>query len=174
MLPDDKRLLVPDQEIVQLQGDFAGAYDPLSIQLFFSIRALGRRINDSASGWLAPYGLTATQYNYLAVLYANRATGLSPTQIGEEVHTVSGTVTSMINALEREKLVKRHEHKSDGRSAVIRLTKRGERLFYEAATTHHANIAEIVATLPAGEAEKLLKSVLGLGRALLAHKDQER
>jgi DNA-binding MarR family transcriptional regulator len=169
MASDDERLLVPAREIEQMLLDFPGAYDPLSIQLFFSIRALGRRINDAASAWLAPFGLTATKYNYLAVLYANRATGLSPTEIGGGVHTVSATVTSMIGALEREKLVMRAKHRSDGRSAVIRLTKRGERLFHDAATTHHENISAIVRTLGPGEARELLTAVLKLGTALHDH-----
>jgi DNA-binding MarR family transcriptional regulator len=165
----DDRLLVPAREIESMLRDFPGAYDPLSIQLLFSIRALGRRINDAAGLWLAPFGLTATKYNYLAVLYANRETGMSPTEIGAVVHTVSATVASMIGALEREKLVKRQRHLSDGRSAVIRLTKRGERLFHDAATVHHENISAIVQTFEPAQSQALLAAVLQLGAALRTH-----
>jgi DNA-binding MarR family transcriptional regulator len=166
---DGDGLLVPQYEIERMQRDFAGAYDPLSIQLLFSIRALGRRINDAASAWLAPFGLTATQYNYLAVLYANRDTGMSPTQIGAVIHTVSGTVTSMINALEREKLVRRAVHATDRRSAVIRLTPRGEKLFHAAATAHHEHISAIVGSLDVKRANALLSGILDLGDALAKH-----
>jgi DNA-binding MarR family transcriptional regulator len=162
-------LLVPQYEIERMSHDFKGAYDPLSIQLLFSIRALGRRINDAASSWLAAFGLTATQYNYLAVLYANRDTGMSPTQIGLVVHTVSGTVTSMINALEREKLIRRTVHATDRRSAVIRLTARGEKLFHAAATAHHEHLSTIVGTLDVKRAKALLSGVLDLGEALAKH-----
>lgn len=162
-------LLVPQYEIERMQRDFKGTYDPLSIQLLFSIRALGRRINDAASTWLAPFGLTATQYNYLAVLYANRDTGMSPTQIGSVVHTVSGTVTSMLNALEREKLIRRSTHATDRRSAVIRLTARGEKLFHAAATAHHEHLSAIVGSIDVKRANALLSGILDLGGALAKH-----
>jgi DNA-binding MarR family transcriptional regulator len=169
MASDDAQLLVPAREIERMRVDFAGSYDPLSIQLFFSIRSLARRINDAASAWLRPFGLTATKYNYLAVLYANRATGMSPTQIGAVVHTVGGTVTSMIGGLERDKLVKRSEHRSDRRSAIIRLTARGERVFHQAALAHHAHIAAVAGELGAGAESALLDLVLQLGSSLHAH-----
>ena len=152
-----------------MQADFAGAYDALSIQLFFSIRSLARRINDAATAWLEPFGLTATKYNYLAVLYANRATGMSPTQIGAVVHTVSASVASMLNALEREKLVSRTVRRGDRRSAVVRLTRRGEQIFHAAATAHHAHVAAIAQSLPDTQAEDLLALVLRLGAAVQAH-----
>lgn len=162
-------LLVPQYEIDRMLRDFAGEYDPLSIQLLFSIRALGRRINEAATNWLAPFGLTATQYNYLAVLFANRDTGMSPSQIAAIVHTVGGTVTSMVSALERQKLIRRSAHQTDRRSAVIRLTARGERLFRAAASAHHAQVAAIVGRLKAGEAQALLEGVLDLGSAIKTH-----
>lgn len=165
----DDGLLVPSDEIERMQADFADAYDPLSIQLFFAIRSLARRINDAASNWLEPFGLTATKYNYLAVLYANRDTGMSPSQIGAVVHTVSASVASMINALEREKLITRTVQRADRRSALVRLTKRGERIFFEAATAHHAHVAAIARTLPTREAEALLRLVRRLGAAVAAH-----
>jgi len=162
----DDGLLVPGDEIERMQADFAGAYDPLSIQLFFSIRSLARRINDAAGAWLEPFGLTATKYNYLAVLYANRATGMSPTQIGAVVHTVSASVASMLGALEREKLITRSVRRGDRRSAVIRLTKQGERIFFAAANAHHAHVSAIARRLGPRDAERLLALVLELGGAV--------
>lgn len=166
MTAREKPLFIPQTEIARMSSDFTGAYDAPSIQLFFSIRALARRINDAASAWLEPFGLTAAKYNYLAVLYANRDTGLSPTQIGDEVHTASGTVASMLKALEREQLVKRRRHESDGRSAIIRLTKRGERLFQDAARAHHENIAAVATALAPGEVELLLNGIVSVADAL--------
>jgi DNA-binding MarR family transcriptional regulator len=165
-MDSDEKILIPAREIERMSRDFAGAYDPLSIQLFFAIRALGRRINDAVSAWLAPFGLTATKYNYLAVLYANRERGVSPSELGAVVHTVSGTVASMINALEKSKLITRTVHHADRRSAVIRLTKRGEHLFRRAASVHHANLTAVARTLGTSEAERLLHDLLRLGRAL--------
>lgn len=166
MRTKDDALLVPSQEIERMQADFAEAYDPLSIQLLFSIRSLARRINDAASLWLEPFGLTATKYNYLAVLYANRDTGMSPTQIGAVVHTVSASVASMINALEHERLITRSIQRADRRRALVRLTKRGERIFFNAATAHHAHVTAIARSLPTREAEHLLQLVLRLGAAV--------
>jgi DNA-binding MarR family transcriptional regulator len=165
---DDAKLLVPAEHVEQSLRDFPGAYDVDGIQIFHAVRALAQRMNDGASEWLAPFGLSAAKFNYLAVLYARRRTGLSPNDLGALVHTVSGTVTSMIDALARDGLVRRDRHPSDGRSTIVRLTPKGERLFIRAADTHHRNISAPLEGLAPADRRRLLALLLRLGNALTA------
>ncbi len=72
----------------------------------------------------------------------------------------------MLNGLEREKLIKRHQHASDRRSAIVLLTARGERLFHEAASLHHQRIMALVSQVGKREAQQLLDGIVSLGSAL--------
>ena len=166
----DATIFIPEREINGMIREFGPDYDADGIQLFFAVRSLAQRINDATSRWLSPFGLSATKYSYLAVLYANRATGLSPSDIGIAVHTVSGTVSSMIAALERDGLIERISDEADRRRATIRLTKKGERVFHRAALVHHANIRDSLAELQPAEVRSLLGLLSRLGDGLTAYK----
>jgi DNA-binding MarR family transcriptional regulator len=163
---EDIHLLIPDREISGMIRAFGSNYSVDKVQLFFAIRALAQRINDHTSGWLAPFGLTAAKYNYLAVLYANRNEGLSPSEISNALHTVSGTVSSMITNLVREGLVKRKLDTLDRRRAIVTLTKKGERLIGEAATLHHAEIDRVLEGLSAAEIRNMIGLLVRVGTVL--------
>ena len=51
--------------------------------------------------------MTARQYNYLSVIYVEER--VTPNEIGTLIHTANPTVTSMLNALERDGLIVREQ-----------------------------------------------------------------
>src|SRR5260221_12113579 len=64
-----------------------------------------------------------------AVLSVLRARGpLKPDAIGKKVLLTSGSVTSALDRLERERLTDRRTDPSDGRASLVYLTDRGEDL----------------------------------------------
>ena len=101
------------------------------------------------SGW-PKSGLTARQYNYLSVIYVEER--VTPNEIGRLIHTANPTVTSMLNALERDGLVVREQHPEDGRSSVVTLTPRGKALYENAFQLHHDPLEETMAALSATSA----------------------
>jgi DNA-binding MarR family transcriptional regulator len=166
MRSENIHLLIPEREIFGMIQTFGASYSVDRVQLFFAIRALAQRINDQTSSWLAPFGLTAAKYNYLAILYSNRDKGLSPSEISGVLHTVSGTVASMLTNLAREGLVKRRLDPQDRRRAVITLTKKGEHLIGQAAALHHAEIDRVLEGLSAAEIRKTIDVLVQIGTAL--------
>lgn len=163
---DLAKILIPPAHIAQSMIDFPDDYDVESIQVFHAVRALAQRMNDRTSEWLTPFGLSAPRFNYLAVLYACRERGLSPNELSALVHTVSGTVTSMIDSLVRMGLAVRNDHPSDGRSTVVVLTRQGERLFEKAAKAHHLHVRNALRHLPSTDAKRLLRSLVVIGDTL--------
>jgi DNA-binding MarR family transcriptional regulator len=148
---------IPQDHVDALLKRFPREFEPTSTQMLFALRAIAQRINDRATEWLAPLGLTATKFNYLAVIYARRDTGLSLNEISELVHTANATVTSMVNSLVRDELVERVAHPSDGRSAVVILTPHGKKLFERAFRVHHGKIEETLAGFTIAERQATLK-----------------
>ena len=77
--------------------------------------------------FLAPLGLTPTQYSVLASLYALVSTGAEPSQ--RELADFSGLeamhVSKVVRALERDGLVERGESASDPRAFRLTLTEHG-------------------------------------------------
>jgi DNA-binding MarR family transcriptional regulator len=163
---DDAQLLIPAANIEQSLRDFPGAYDAGRLQVFHAVRALAQQMNDATSAWLAPFGLTAAKFNYLIILYAQRKSGLTAQALGAQVHTVSASVTSMVDSLVRENLVARTQNPRDGRSTLLRLTPNGERTVRSAAAAHHANVAEMLGALSDPDCAALIGLILRAGNAL--------
>ena len=160
-------VLIAPPAIAELSS-FFGTTDYLSaVQIFRATRMLSHRMNEASSGWLAQHGLTPAQYNFMAVLFLQgRKTGISSRDVGKSMHTTSGTVTSMTDTLEQSGLVQRAPHPSDRRSLVLKLTRKGERLFAKAAQTHHDQAVAAMSALSAEEMQTLLDLIVRAGNSL--------
>jgi DNA-binding MarR family transcriptional regulator len=160
-------VLIAAPAIAEL-SNFFGTTDYLSaVQIFRATRMLSHRMNEASSGWLAQHGLTPAQYNFMAVLFLQgRKTGISSRDVGKSMHTTSGTVTSMTDTLEQSGLVQRAPHPSDRRSLVLKLTRKGERLFAKAAQTHHDRAIAAMSALSAEEMQTLLDLIVRAGNSL--------
>jgi DNA-binding MarR family transcriptional regulator len=165
MIRDDSWLLLPDEEVASAVREFP-YLRPVNVRLSFAIRALAQHINDGMGRWLAPFGLNASRFNYLAPLFFNRHRGLSARELAGYVHTLSGTTTTMIDALERDGLVARNAHPTDRRILLLRPTAKGRKLFLQAAVVHHQHYQRVLNTLSQEEAQVLLKLLVRLGNAL--------
>lgn len=168
MLQDDMALRLSDATIRQFTHDFADSDVVRAVQLFRAIRFLAQRINEYQTSQLARCGVSATKYNYLAVLYVHRQTGVSAGDLGHYVRTTSGSVTTMIKALQREGVVQREHHPTDGRSIVLSLTPKGSRLYRKCAKLQHRFIVRVLSELGSDKADNLLKLLVETGNALHA------
>lgn len=74
---------------------------------------------------LAPFGLTFSRFEVLALLYFSREHELPMGKIGARLQVHPTSVTSSVNRLESDDLVKRLPHPTDRRTTLVRLTSRG-------------------------------------------------
>jgi MarR family transcriptional regulator, 2-MHQ and catechol-resistance regulon repressor len=114
---------------------------------------------------VADAGLTATQ---LGVLEALLHLGpLRQRVLGEKLLMSGGNITTVVDNLERRRLVRRERHDDDRRNVTVHLTAEGRRLIAGYFPAHAAAIAEELSVLSAAEQEELarLAKKLGLGRA---------
>jgi DNA-binding MarR family transcriptional regulator len=167
MLDDRLGVLIAEPAIEELSSFFGSTGYLNAVQIFRAARMLSHRMNEASSGWLAQHNLTPAQYNFLAVLFMHdRKAGVSSRDVGKSLHTTSGTVTSMTDTLEQSGLIERVPHPSDRRSIVLKLTRKGERLFAKAAETHHAAAVAAMSQLSAQDMQTLLNLLVRAGNSL--------
>jgi len=98
-----------------------------------------------ANDVLRPFDLTFARYEVLAWLAWNAECGsLSLSQIGERLQVTPATVTSAIDRLEADKLVRRLPHPNDARSTLAEITPRGRRMVGEATSELNSRVFEAV------------------------------
>lgn len=86
------------------------------------------RINDA----LAPFKLTFSRYEALALLSFARNGAMAMARMGERLQVHPTSVTSTIDRLERDKLVKRAPHPDDRRATLATLTPKGRKVLDKA------------------------------------------
>lgn len=164
----ERALEIPEPSLQVLIEHFAETIDPDSIQLVFAIRALARRIDDRISEWLARFGLTASQFNYLANIYAAQERGLTLNELSRFIHSSNASVGTMVALLERQGLVELLPNPKDRRSRVVRVTPPGRRLFRRAFVVEHQYVKDAVRALARSQREQLSSLIGTLGTGFTA------
>jgi DNA-binding MarR family transcriptional regulator len=139
---------------------FPETFDHDGVQATFSVRALAQRINDYANAWLAPLGLNAAKYNYLAALYFHPGGVATLSEITRLIHTSHAAVTLMINALVKDGLVQRLANPRDRRSSLVRLTPKGKRIAEQAVPLHCGSIELGLRDISAKDRKELVRLLL--------------
>jgi DNA-binding MarR family transcriptional regulator len=99
---------------------------------------------------LRPYGLSSATFNVLLVLH-DAGGCLSPCEIGEQLLVTRGTVTGLLDSLERQRLVRRLPHPKDRRMLLIELTDAGRSLIDRLLPEHHHGITDLLDCLSDSE-----------------------
>lgn len=110
-------------------------------------------------------GLTLPQFDVMAQL-ARRDEGMTSVELSRSLLVSAGNLTGIVDRLERENLVRREAHESDGRATRIRLTGAGRRKMALLLPRHARDMEAVFRPLPRSEVEQLRDLLGNLARAL--------
>jgi DNA-binding MarR family transcriptional regulator len=153
-------IATPDLFVDVFVHDFPGEFLGATHKAVFALRAVAQLVNDYSNEWLAEAGLTVGKYNYLVTLYAARERRLRLSELSRYIHTTNGTVTTMINALEKDGLVRRVPSVRDGRSMEAEITAHGLKVVTAAIRVHHRKLEEGFARISIAD-RQMLSHLLG-------------
>ena len=124
---------------------------------------------NSLSGALLPpllkeFGLTDSQFGVLEALY--HLGPLPQGQICQKILKSGSNVTTVVDNLERDHLVRRVRDDDDRRVQVVHLTDRGRELIARAFPAHARRITGAMSALTAAEQADLGRLCAKLGRAI--------
>jgi len=98
----------------------------LDNQLCFALYACSREITKLYKPHLESLGLTYTQYITLLVLWEQD--NIKIKQLGKILHLDSGTLTPLLNKLEKADIVTRIKDNNDERNVFVKLTVKGNEM----------------------------------------------
>ncbi|MBE9506255.1 MAG: MarR family transcriptional regulator [Chloroflexi bacterium] len=99
--------------------------DP-STQLCFKLGRVVRRVQQYYEQRLHPFDLTPSQFFVLDALWSKDSVSIG--ELGEQVALDTSTITGILDRLERNGLVERHQNPTDRRSVLVTLTDRAREL----------------------------------------------
>jgi MarR family transcriptional regulator, 2-MHQ and catechol-resistance regulon repressor len=134
--------------------------------LWFVMRKAAHWCHLHAARSISKLDLCVSDFAVLSVL---RARGpLRPDAIGKKVLLTSGSVTSALDRLERERLTERRTDPSDGRASLVYLTDRGVELARQAIDKHTVSMQGIFSVLTEKERDDLRHLLKKLGKSAQA------
>lgn len=112
---------------------------------------------------LRTLALTMPQFDIIATL--GGTPGMTAKELGEKTLITKGTLTGIVDRLVAKERVQRVAHGSDGRCQIVRLTKKGERLFDKVFPAHLAYLSQAFRTFEAKDyarIESALRDLRGI------------
>ncbi|QJW48346.1 MarR family transcriptional regulator [bacterium BFN5] len=107
------------------------------------------------------FGLNQTEFAVLELLYHKGPRPLQ--QIGEKILITSGSITYVINKLEKKELLKRNPYEEDRRVIYAVLTERGQALMEEIFPQHAETLTAAFRGLTAEEKKLAIELVKKVG-----------
>ena len=133
-----------------------------SLKLFIVLSKAYRSLMDRAVKDIKQYGLTASEFSVLEVLYHKGYVPLQ--QIGEKVLITSGSITYNVDKLEKRGLLRRVPSEDDRRVIYAELTDEGTALFDDIFPKHATFIDTMMPGFPQEEKLALIEQLKKLGK----------
>lgn len=130
----------------------AAAQDPSLATIRELVRAY-QTFSNYSEAFVRQYDLTPSQFDVIATL--GNTQGLSMGDIGEKTLITKGTLTGVVDRLEKKGLVSREIPPENRRSVVVKLTPEGTTLFEQVFPAHVADIKQHFGSLNSSEMELL-------------------
>jgi MarR family 2-MHQ and catechol resistance regulon transcriptional repressor len=135
---------------------------PQSADVWLVIRKASYWVQQHAQDSVAATGLGLTDF---AVLKALLYTGPLPVNvIGSKVLLTSGSITSSVDRLEAQGLVRRNSHPTDRRAFLVSLTAAGRSKIRPASLKHAEKMAHVVSALTPAEQRELVRLMKKIGK----------
>ena len=128
--------------------------DAEAIRLCYQTLSFAAGVDRDSAALLAPHGLSEGRFVLLLLLDASTY-GLAPNVLAEQAGVTRGTVSGLLDGLEREELIERQPVANDRRAMRVQLTAKGKRVAKAAFEQYGRWIAGLYGNLSAAERREL-------------------
>lgn len=133
----------------------------LNLRLFRIWMKAFRTVSENIRKDIESHNISPENFMILELLYSK---GPHPVQkISERLSIPSGSITYVVDKLEKQELVERQPNPNDRRASNVVLTEKGEALFDEIFPKHVATISENVSFITNEEKEQLIHLLKKIG-----------
>ena len=129
--------------------------DSLAVATFSRLSKTANLVSTEAHKHLAKHKLTTSQFGVLEALH--KLGPMYQRDLAKEIVKTTGNITTVIDNLEKNDLVRREREAKDRRYFMVVLTAKGERLIKKIYPAHAKQIEQVMKRLTKAEQEKLQK-----------------
>lgn len=135
-----------------------------SLKLFVVLSRAYKVINEETNEWIYQNGMNPTEFGVLELLYHKGPQPLQ--QIGNKILLASGSITYVVDKLEKKGLVERIACPTDRRVTYAAITEKGKNFIEEVFPKHAENIHSLMSVLNDEEKETAIRLLKKIGLAV--------
>ncbi|MFV8783629.1 MarR family winged helix-turn-helix transcriptional regulator [Microbulbifer sp. SA54] len=129
-----------------------------AMALIGRLQLVNKHMTQAMSQTFRRYGLTDAAFDVLATLLRSGPPHtLTPTQLLEQLLVTSGSMTSRLNSLEKQGLIRREVGITDKRSRQVALTRKGHTLIRKVMAHHVATQDQLLSVFNEDEKARLVE-----------------
>lgn len=129
--------------------------DPSASEAFIYLIGMCHKLLAAGDAHFAEFGISQGRFTIIMLLLKSGDPGLSPSELAEKAGVSRATITGLVDGLERDGFIERHQAPTDRRGIVINLTGKGKSFLDHMLPTHFARIAKVMEPLNDGERAQL-------------------
>ena len=132
-----------------------------SLKLFIVLSRAYRAVNEHVNKQIQRFGLNPTEFAVLELLYHKGDQPLQ--QIGGKILLASGSMTYVIDKLEKKEYIRRVACPNDRRVTFAQITEKGSKFIEQVFPSHKNEIDRIMSALSEEEKESAIELMKKLG-----------
>lgn len=148
---------LPDQQTIQRMACRYPEIDIPSVETCLAFLDTSTAFYDSVDHYLAQHKLSRGKFTLLMQLVEASEEGLLPSEFAERAGVTRASVTSLLDGLERDKLITRQPHPVDRRMLTVHMTDKGRELMNEILPQHFVWIKAWMENLSDREKQTFIK-----------------
>ncbi len=153
------RTAMPPKAPIRAAPDHEKRYpgaDKLATEAVVNLIRTESLVSASLGGVLRRFGLSVATFNVLMIL-EGAGRPLCPYEIGDRLLVTRGTVTGLLDSLEKQGLISRSVHPDDRRMLLIDATPKARKLLAKLLPKHFPAETRVMSALSAREKETLVR-----------------
>lgn len=148
---------LPDQQTIQRMASRYPEIDIPSVEACLAFLDTSTAFYDFVDSYLAHHKLSRGKFTLLMQLVEAEGNGLLPSEFAQRAGVTRASVTSLLDGLERDKLITRQPHPVDRRMLTVQITDEGRELMNKILPQHFVRIKAWMDNLSDCEKQTLIK-----------------
>jgi DNA-binding MarR family transcriptional regulator len=141
------------KEELRLKKGFATVEHEALLNIYYTSTCIKKR----AAEFLRQFGLTDVQLNLMMLLFhQGGGDGLTQAQLSEMMLVNRANITSLIDRMERDGVVRRRSGE-DRRYNIVKLTRKGKNLLAKVEPLYAKEVKRIMSVIGSGEKKRIIK-----------------
>jgi DNA-binding MarR family transcriptional regulator len=143
-----------------------------AVGVTFELRMAAQQFDNTLTEWMADTAGSVARFQILSLLWASGGEGVPHKDIVKALAVTRATVSGLMAALERDRLVKSAVDRADRRNLIATLTPRGRAIVEQAIESNIASLSAALASLSTEELATLTSLLQRFRNGLIAIREK--